>query len=216
MLGLEHHGFISARALLLELDQDVDACLTEDPCPDDINSNATRIARDLETSLSLLPGFNKACDAARSFASSVTRPVYSRELQGGKNFTLSLLGIHPESRIPVHDHPGMLALLYVIEGRVHAPQYDIVGHRERHAFVELASRSENVLEIGDAVVAMRATGNLHSLQALDNNAVCLTLHLHLQQEREPRSWYFPLASNQYESSSALWYRKQDKEISNGI
>jgi hypothetical protein len=57
--------------------------------------------------------------------------------------------------------------------------------------------------------------NLHSLQALDRNAVCLTLQLYTRQERERRSWYFPLASGR-RSNTALWYRIQDKEICNGI
>jgi hypothetical protein len=216
MLGLENQEITRARTLLLELAGDASPGQTADLCPDGIKARATRVARNLEVSLSLLPGFRKACDAAGSFIPSATRPVYSSQFQTSKNETLSLLGIHPESRIPVHDHPDMLGLLYVIKGRIHVPGYDINGGHEGSAFVELTRRSGEVLQSGDAVLTLPHTGNLHGLQAVEKNAVCLTLHLHLRQDRQPRSWYFPLVPKHCGNSGALWYRKEDKEICDGI
>jgi hypothetical protein len=216
MPGLDHQEITSARNLLLEPGENTDSSRRPDFCLDNLIERVAGQARNLEASLSLLSSFREACETARSFSPSATRPVYSRELQNNRNEALSLLGIHPESRIPVHDHPGMLSLLHVIEGRIHAPRYDITGCHEGNGFVELVRHSGKILESGDAAVILPYTGNLHSLQALDRNAVCLTLHLHLRQDREPRSWYFPLASEQRGNSSVLWYRKQDKEICNGI
>jgi len=215
MLCLEHQGIRNRRAMVLELNDDVDLYRSGDLCLDEFTGKTTSIARALERSLTLLPAFNEACDTARSFVTSATQPLYSRQFDGCRHYSISLLGIHPEFRIPVHDHPSTVSLFHVIEGRVQATHYDIVDQSGQNAFIQLASCSGKVLENGDAVVTMPDIENLHSLQALDRNAVCLTLQLYTRQEREPRSWYFPLASGQ-RSNTALWYRIQDKEICNGI
>lgn len=215
MAGLETHYSSGANALVLELGKDVDSFRNGTLSLADFIRNATEVACALKTGLRMVPDFIHACEAARSFTPCREKPVHSQTLSETRHYRITLLGIHRESPVPVHDHPGMISLVLLLEGQLHAPQYEISEQRRGSMFVQLVTRSKKILQPEDIAIAMNETGSLHGLQPLDRNAVCLTIQLRIEQERTPRSWYFPLTSRQ-RNRSALWYRIEDKEISNGI
>jgi hypothetical protein len=215
MAGLQTDDFTGTDTLVPELEKTVDSFRTGRLCFADFTREATAIVRALEAALRKSSVFTLSCDSARAFEPSGNRQVYSQPVSEYGHHRIALLGIHRQFPVPVHDHPGMVSLILLLNGRLHAPQYEITPRRESHILVELASRSDDILEPGDIAIVMAETGSLHGLKPLDNHAVCLTIQLCTEQNRGPRSWYFPLAPNQ-SCNSALWYRIADKEISYGI
>jgi quercetin dioxygenase-like cupin family protein len=216
MAGLETHTSCDTDALVLQLEKDVDSFRRGRLCLEDLKRIAAAKICALETSLRAISDFRHACDCARAFTPSGNQRVYSQSISESGHYRMTLLGIHRQSPVPVHDHPGMISLVHLLEGQLHAPQYEITAHGDGNMLVELTSRSSYTLDPGDIAIVMTETGSLHSLRSLVNNAVCLTLQLHIEQGYALRSWYFPRDLHKQGMNPALWYRIRNKEISNVI
>lgn len=216
MAGLVTHFFSGTDPLVRELEKDVESFRAGRLCLEDFTRNATAKTCALEASLRAVSDFRDACDIARTFTPSGNQRVYSQPVSETGYYRITLLGIHRQSPVPVHDHPGMISLVLVLEGQLYAPQYEVTTHGNANILVELTPRSEQILKRGDVAVVMSETGSLHSLKPLVSNALCLTLQLYIEQSNELRSWYFPRTLDKQGMPPALWYRIQHKEICNGI
>lgn len=216
MAGLETHFFSGTDALVRELEKDAESFRTGSLCLEDFTRKATARTCALEASLRAVSDFRDACDIARTFTPSRNQRVYSQPVSESRHYRITLLGIHRQFPVPVHDHPGMISLVLVLEGQLYAPQYELAPHGSANILVELTPRSEQILKRGDVAIVMSETGSLHSLKPLVRNALCLTLQLYIEQTCELRSWYFPRTLNKQGMPPALWYRIQHKEICNGI
>jgi hypothetical protein len=216
MAGLETHYSCGTDALVLQLENDVDSFRRGRLRLEDLKRIAAAKTCVLETSLRSASDYRHACDCARAFTPSGNLRVYSQSISESGHYRITLLGIHRHSPVPVHDHPGMVSLVHLIEGQLHAPQYEITAHGCGNMLVELAPRSGQMLQCGDVAIVMPETGSLHSLKPLARNAVCLTLQLDTEQSNEPRSWYFPRALDKQGLNPALWYRIRNREICDGI
>ena len=216
MAGLNTQNFSGADALVTDLEKDVVSLRNGRLCLAEFRRKVTGTACALEASLRMDPVFMHASHLARAFTPSREKPVHSQLLSESKRYRIGLLGIHQQCPVPVHDHPGMISVVLLLDGQLHAPQYEIITERTGNMLVELASRTDKVLESGDIAIVMAETGSLHSLKPLERNAVCLTLQLSTGQGKGPRSWYFPKTPDQYSKNPTFWYRVPDKEICNGI
>jgi hypothetical protein len=192
------------------------ALTTEDLSMCGLDARLREICHELRTSLDSTPSGVRALARASAFMPSPGQPVYSHTLSEDGDHQLTLLGLHESRRIPMHDHPDMTGLLLVIHGRVHSQQCGFSKHSRETALVELTPGVDRVLEENDFAIVSSQTGSLHSLHALDGNAVCLSLHIFCGPRKRRQSWYFPAAPHGMDRNSKLWHRLDNKRFPHGI
>ena len=182
----------------------------------DLNARVKEICRELRASLDSTPSGMRSRAAASAFMPSPGEPVYSQTLSEDSDHRLTLVGLHETRRVPMHDHPDMVGLLLVIDGRIHSEQCSFSKQAGQRAVVELAPCADRILEEDDFAIVSSQTGSLHSLHALDGNAVCLSLHLFTGPQRRPQSWYFPAAPHGMDRDCKLWHQLKNRRFPNGI
>ncbi|MEJ2321501.1 MAG: hypothetical protein P8Z31_03900, partial [Gammaproteobacteria bacterium] len=149
--------------------------MTEDLSMCDLDARLRDVCHELRTSLDSTPSGMRARSRASAFTPSPGQPIFSQRVSEGDDHQLTLLGLHESRRIPMHDHPDMTGLLLVIGGRVHSQQFGFSKHSRKTALVELTPGVDRIMEEDDFAIVSSQTGSLHSLHALDGNAVCLSL-----------------------------------------
>ena len=134
--------------------------------------------------------FRELLETARRFTPGKQSPVFHETLVEDHHCRLSLIGIHRFAPIPVHDHPRTTGVQLVLHGRVQVRNYRISEVVREPSLVRLECVAESVLGVGSTAAVEDRTNNLHGLQALNLNAVCLALQAPpLAAERQ--AWYFP-------------------------
>jgi hypothetical protein len=182
----------------------------------DLNRRAGYTCRALRLAFDSRPSSRRSCQQAAGFEPSTRHPVFSQTLSEDKHHRLTLLGLHQERRIPVHDHPGMSGIIFVLSGRMHSRQYAQGAQSHGDKVVELVPISDRLLGSNDFALVMPRTGHLHSLQALDRNAVFLSLHLMKSPHPQLQSWYFPAMPVDTDRSCRYWHKIQNTRFPNGI
>ena len=216
MAGMRKWELPDFRGLASEFRQTAAALTTEDLTLRDLEARVREICQELRTSLYSTPSGMRSLAEATTFLPSPGQPVYSHALSEDGDHQLTLLGLHESRRIPMHDHPDMTGLLLVIGGRVHSQQCGFSKQARGRAVVELTSGVDRVLQEHDFSILSSQTGNLHSLHALDGNAVCLSLHLFCRPRRRQQSYYFPAAPHGMDRDCKLWHRLGNRRFPHGI
>jgi hypothetical protein len=170
----------------------------------------------LECYLFSLPYFIETLTTAKQFTPQKRRPVFFWTFSESAIHRFSLLGIHKHVSIPLHDHPGMISIAYVLYGQIHTQQYILLSTTQNLLFAELERRKEQSLNVGEFTVAMQEMGNLHNLRALSRNAVCLNLQIVTYADKRARSWYFPDTRQQRDDTLSLCYIVQNRELLDAI
>jgi hypothetical protein len=162
------------------------------------------------------PHFNRAFATAKRFVPYNRVPVFSWTFSENHLHRFTLLGLHKNTRIPVHDHPSMISILFVLSGQIHTSYYDVVKISPRSSIVELARHSERILFNEDVALVIPENGALHSLKALSTNAVFLSLQIITHHDSTIRSWYLPIAPPHNDGTYPLWHRIQNLELPDAV
>lgn len=149
--------------------------------------------------------FAELVEVARGFTPSDERPNFCEILMEDETCRLSLVGIHRFAPIPVHDHPGTAGALLAVHGRVQVRSYSIEEFVRKPSLVRLRCLSEEVLATGSVATVDRGANNLHGLQAMHLNSVCLAIHTPPPTGNQ-RAWYFPTNPLAIHNQHATWNR----------
>ncbi len=180
-------------------------------CLDALVSKSTQEIQQLTNDLFSLPGFLAALDLARHYAPVDGHPLYALSLSSSHCHRITLLGIPEGARIPLHDHPEMVSIVLFLSGRIHSPRYRLVSVRKQHRLVELICCTDQIHSAHDIVVMTPDSGNLHSLEAISTQAVCLSIQISTQSRLYSQSFYFPAQHSSSDNTHGLWHRVQLRE-----
>lgn len=168
---------------------------------DSLAEQIKTVYADLQQSL----GFRELVEAARRFTPVEQSPVFHETLVEDHQCRLSLIGIHRFAPIPVHDHPHITRVQLVIHGRVQVRTYRIQEVVREPSLVRLECVAENVLGAGSTATIESGSNNLHGLQSMNLNTICLSLQTPpLAEERQ--AWYFPAHPIAGHHQHSLWNR----------
>ncbi|MFK7844689.1 MAG: hypothetical protein AB8G77_05255 [Rhodothermales bacterium] len=146
--------------------------------------------------------FRELIEAARRFTPDKQNSVFSETLLEDHQCRLSLIGINRFAPIPVHDHPHITGVSLIIHGRVQVRNYRIQEIVREPSLVKLECLADEILGAGSTIAIENGANNLHGLQSMNLNAVCLALQTPpLAADRQ--AWYFPthpLASHHQHST----------------
>ena len=135
-------------------------------------------------------GFRELVEAGRCFLPDKQNSVFSETLVEDHQYRLSLIGIHRFAPIPVHDHPHITGVSLIVHGRVQVRNYRIQEIVREPSLVKLECFADEILGSGSTTVIENGANNLHSLQSMNLNAVCLALQMPpLAADRQ--ALYFP-------------------------
>lgn len=106
-----------------------------------------------------------------------------------------LLSVDAHQQIPLHDHPGSCGLLIALEGSVRVNQYTIMGKNSvgKGSIFRLKTHGVQQLSRGMAGTFGPETGNVHSLQALDEDCLLFDA-IFSPYALEDRSFYTPITT----------------------
>lgn len=149
--------------------------------------------------------FAERVEVARGFTPSEERPNFCEILMEDEQCRLSLVGIHRFAPIPVHDHPGTAGVLLIVHGRVQVRSYRVEGFVRKPSLVRLQCLSEETLAAGSVATIDCSAKNLHGLQTMNLNSVCLALHTPPLME-DQRAWYFPTHPLAIHNQHTTWNR----------
>ncbi|MFK7845491.1 MAG: hypothetical protein AB8G77_09325 [Rhodothermales bacterium] len=150
--------------------------------------------------------FAELVEVARGFTPDDERPNFCEILMQDETCRLSLVGIHRFTPIPVHDHPGTAGALLAVHGRVQVRSYSIEEFVRKPSLVRLRCLSEEVLATGSVATVDRGANNLHGLQTMHLNSVCLAIHTPPPPTENQRAWYFPTHPLAIHNQHATWNR----------
>jgi hypothetical protein len=134
--------------------------------------------------------FKDFVDTACHFTPNEERPVFHQSLAENDQYRLSLIGIHRGFPIPVHDHPHMMGVQFVVHGRLQVRSYQLLETVREPSLVRLECLSENIIGAGSTSTIEKVSCNLHGLQSMNTTAVCIALQAPPCIEHK-QAWYFP-------------------------
>ena len=135
-------------------------------------------------------GFRELVEAGRRFSPDKQNSVFSETLVEDHQYRLSLIGIHRFAPIPVHDHPHITGVSLIVHGRVKVRNYRIQEIVREPSLVRLECLADNIIGAGSTTAIENGANNIHGLQSMNLNAVCLALQTPpLAADRQ--AWYFP-------------------------
>jgi len=160
--------------------------------------------------------FTQALAAATGFVPGPGRPVFTTPLVVTPCYRLSLLGIHPQKPIPLHDHPGTWSAQMVISGRVSIHHWDH-PHRsmDSSTLPLLESVSSQELDVHGISSVTPSVRNIHGVAAVAGNAVLLSIQ-YTPCEGARQSWFFPLESPHEEGALLRCHRVGKKTRSEAV
>ena len=149
--------------------------------------------------------FKDLVETARHFIPSEERPVFHQALVENDQHRLSLIGIHRFFPIPVHDHPHTIGVQFIVHGHIQVRHYKLLETIREPSLVSLECLSDNIMRTGSTATIEKVSNNLHGLQAVNVNAVCLALQVppciaHQQ------AWYFPAHPFADHNQPTTWNR----------
>jgi hypothetical protein len=177
-------------------------------CLDALISESTYEIQQLSNILFSLPGFLAALDSASHYAPVDGCPLYTLSLSSSHCHRITLLGIPKGVKIPLHDHPEMVSIVLLLSGRIYSPRYQLVSGRNEYRLVKLSRCTEQIHAAHDIVVMTPDSCNLHSLEAISTQAVCLSIQISTQSRLNSQSFYFPAQHNSSDNTHRLWHRVQ--------
>lgn len=114
------------------------------------------------------------------------RLVKKNSVNGG------ILHIDNKELVQLHDHPGAVGMMRIIDGEVEVWQYNETlennNHSSQNTLLKLHSR--RVLKAGDTAVLLPHEGNIHALKSISSHASMLDFFIPPFKQSE-RSWYQP-------------------------
>ena len=105
----------------------------------------------------------------------------------------SLIKLGRDTSIPIHDHPGTIGMILVLEGMLELRSFsinpEIVSFGRQAAY--LCPADFQRLHKGGTSMVLPDKGNLHDLSCHDGHCILLDVQVTLSHNREPR-WFFPV------------------------
>ena len=149
--------------------------------------------------------FKDLVEMARHFTPNEERPVFHQALAENDQYRLSLIGIHRFFPIPVHNHPHMMGVQFIVHGHIQVRHFKLLETIREPSLVSLECLSDNIFRTGSTATIEKVSNNLHGLQAVNVTAVCLALQVppciaHKQ------AWYFPARPFADHNQPTTWNR----------
>jgi len=116
------------------------------------------------------------------------RSIHEDEL--GK---VGLFSIYRDSPVPLHDHPGTIGVMMVVDGEAEVERYSLdeaYRKSETSGLVELKSCERRLLKPYDITWFKETEGNIHGFEAKTDQCVLLKVQMPATFAIS-RSWYFP-------------------------
>jgi hypothetical protein len=199
-------SYTVAMSTRLHLRDIVDNYMNGRVCLDEFVDQAKCEVRQLESSLLSSSGFLLAFDAAQHYAPAKGRPIYTATLTHAHSHRITLLGIPIHLIIPLHDHPDMVSIVAFLSGWIRSPIYRMVSKDFGCNLAKLKNCSDQSYSQGDITILTSDTGTLHSMEALTDKSVCLSIQLSMLPGFSKQSYYFPAAPEATASERSLWWR----------
>jgi len=167
----------------------------DDPADPLQRQQAAVLAGQLHRSLSSLPSYQRLERSARGSAPAGS-PWRWRPLLDDSRSRAGLMYLEGGKYVPLHNHPGAMAITLVVSGKVEVVQCDMDencddpqdnGQIER----DLTVRWCGSLEAGEATFLTGAAGNIHSFTALADTLIFDLFAVSYSFEK--RSWFIPEA-----------------------
>jgi hypothetical protein len=191
---------------MLHLEDIVDNYKNGRLCLGDLDTQAKCGVRQLENFLFSSKDFLQSLYQAQHYIPSQGRPIYASTLAYANSYRISLLGIPINASIPLHDHPSSVSIVAFLSGQIHSPIYRVTSKECGYNLTELMNCSEQTYSQGDITVLIPDSGNLHSMEGLTTQSVCLSMQLSNSSGFRKQSYYFPAVPKTAEGGRSLWYR----------
>jgi hypothetical protein len=199
-------SFTDSISTRLHLRNIVDNYMTGRVCLDEFVDQAKCEVRQLENFLLSSSVFLPTLEAAQHYLPTKGRPIYTFTLAHAHAHRITILGIPVHVTIPLHDHPNMVSMVAFISGRIRSPIYRVISKDCGYNLAELVSCSEQTYSQGDITILTPDTGTLHSMEAITDKSVCLSIQLSMLSSFSKQSYYFSAVPEAAASERSLWWR----------
>ncbi len=150
---------------------------------------------ELAPALQRSPTLRSWIESARQFRPAPGAPVRCTRLAEDTGYRLSLLAIHPDRSIPLHDHPGIHGAQRCLEGALLVRQFDLAAQQPPGPNLTLLRPAGQLRLTGRRTATLTPTlANIHAMQAERAPTVLLSVQI-LRAGAPLPSWYFPTGSS---------------------
>jgi len=157
----------------------------DDPADPVQRQQAAMLAGRLHRSLSTFPSYRRQEGAVRNTAATGGPWGWLPLFDDGCS-RAGLMFLERGKSVPLHDHPGAVAITLVVTGKIEIIQCDADSEESKR---DLTVRWEGRLKAGEATFLTVAAGNIHSFKAVED---CVVFDLFaISYPYEKRSWFIP-------------------------
>lgn len=127
----------------------------------------------------------------------VPRFITYTELFESPELSMGVFGMSNGCSFPIHDHPQMLGITFVLSGRIQYRNFDIVSREE--TFFNLAVSMEGQAKGQEILYLTGKKGNLHQIQALENSVILDVFIPSYSEVERPCTYYREIGPNRVET-----------------
>ena len=131
----------------------------------------------------------------------------------GPELSMGTLTVFQHEDIPLHDHPGSIGLLIVLQGKVKVCSYRLAEEPGQYQPSPLELEQTGAVELvpGEYVHFGPGENNIHSLQAIDGDCVLFDI-LFYPYQLQQRSFYMPVTPQT--STGSVYVSRLNKFFAN--